>query len=638
MSSALQLIATNTIINGQGLYTSANLLASISTYQSHGPIKLIANVYATAMTNSNIAGDLPNVLANIGVGVTSGAQWLVDLYPGNISPVCSGAVSTYEEIVTPILGNPHTVDGNVVYDIIGYNHYPITSTASWSNTLKNQGLIPFSNGMAGFANVYNTAYSYTVSTFETVASVNLLQGKTYAQMGLGYTGPVDLVTNGINYNGALIANVVAGWGTMYDITNISKCGDIYVFGQNILNQGLGTYGGLTTQLTNAGLNVYNLSQVSPSKTVVTQAATTFAATTPIGAVHLPTIGNVVTTTSAVGNSSDVVTAIYASVTGTDLEAMVLATGVTTSGTNLTTLADYLNFEKVVGSAYYPQFVALGITDFVSFGQYLNNKVGKGIFTSWADVAKFLSTIEVPTVPYTTATANTVVLPDSIANSLLAAYGTGSGPFKTTILQDYLGAAAGIPYTGLINTINNNYSLVSTAAVTSALQSLDSSVTTYIAQVNYDIEANTSTADIAPVISSVNTVNTALNTVPASTALSIGTAAYYNALNQLSVEVANISRAGITFGASYPQVLRSFAGRIGSVGASQNGNGAYEFFANLITSDTAGDTIRLAIVENNNTSSFNYKGISVNNDPNPRLLINQADAQNIPLSTYIKQNK
>jgi hypothetical protein len=617
MASALQLIATNTIINGQGLYANVGLLSEISTFQNQAPITFLANVYTNALTaNANIIANLFQALNTISTSSTN-AGFLIDLYPSNVTPTASTGIAYY--------GNASIQTERI---------------ASFSGTVRGQAVAPFGTpgvpGMQRFANVYSTVYSYTVSTFDTVASVNLLQGKTYAQMGLGYTGPVDLVTNGINTSGTLIAAVVAGWGTMYDITNISKCGDVYVFGQNILNQGLGNYGSLTTQLTNAGLNVYNLSQVSPSKTVVTQAATTFAATTPIGAVQLPTIGNVVTTTAAVGNSPDVVSAIYASVTGTDLEAMVLATNVTTTGSTLTTLADYLDFKKVVGSTYYSQLTALGITDFATFGQYLNNKVGKGIFTSWADVAKFLSTIEVPSVAYTTATADTVVLPDGIANNLLNVYGTGTGPFNTMIFSDFLGATSGTPYIDWFKTLNQNYTTLSNSIGLSGLMSgLDRAVLDFINGFSYgtdDMPGND--PDIGPVVANVTALITALNSVTSTSSQT----AWYKIANKISLEVANLSKAGVTFNASYPQILKSFAGRISSVGASQNGNMAEAFFANLITNDAAGDTIRLVFAENNNTSTFNYKGISVNNDPNPRLLINQADAQNIPLSTYIKQNK
>lgn len=614
MATALQLIATNTIINGQGLYTNSNLLAAISTLQSQPPLSFVANVYATAATaNANIRGNLITALSPIST-VNSG--FLIDLYPGNVTPTASTGVVYY--------GN--TTTGPAI--------------ASFTSTVRSQATAPFApGGVAGmqrFANVYNTVYGHTASTFDTVASVNLLQGKTYAQSGLGYNGPVDLVTNGIGSNGALIAQIVNGWGTMYDITNISKCGDVYVFGQNILNQGLGTYGSLSTNLINAGLNIYNLSQVMPSKTVVTQSATSFSASTPIGSIDLPTIGNVTTTTSVIGNSPDVVTSIYASVTGADLEAIVVATGVVTTGSTISTLADYLNFEKVVGTTYYSQLSAIGITDFATFGQYLNNKLGKGYFASWQEVSTFLLSIEVPSLPYTTAKASDVVLPPGIAAGLISAYGAGTGPFNTTILADYLGAVSGTPYNTWFGTINQNYSTLSNSInLSNIMSNLDRAVSDFVNGFTYGTdEAPGTDPDIAPVSANVTALVTALNSLP----VGVSHSAWYAICNKISLEVANLSRAGVTFNSSYPQVLTNFASRVGSVGASRNGDAANLFFANLITNDASGDTIRLVFAETNNSSTFNFRGITVSNDPNPRLLINQAESQNIPLSTYISRNK
>jgi len=59
---------------------------------------------------------------------------------------------------------------------------------------------------------------------------------------------------------------------------------------------------------------------------------------------------------------------------------------------------------------------------------------------------------------------------------------------------------------------------------------------------------------------------------------------------------------------------------------------------LITSDSAGDTLRSAVAENINSSIAQSRGITATNDPGPQLAIVQAQTQNIPLSTYITQNQ
>ena len=601
MASAIQLTAADSIINGQGLATSANLLTQISTLQAHTPITFIANLFATATSNIGISGNVVNALAQLGSGVTKG-QWLIDIYPGNVTAVSTAGASFYGN------GGP---------------------PASFSGTLKAQALLPFANGMAGFANVYGTASGYASSVFDTVSSVYLLQGKTYAQSGLGYTGPEQLATNGLGNTVPLLSNVISAWGTMYDINNIATAGDPYVFGQNLLNQGFGTYGNLSTQLSNAGLNVNNLSQVPANSTTTSQQAGTVVVSTPIGSIELPTINNVTTTTSVSGNSTDVVLSIYQSIVGADLQAIVTAANITVANAAVGSLADYLNFNTVTDPSILAQLNTFGITDFASFGQFLQSKIGRGYFKSWNDLSNLLLSLEVPTVSYTTANANTVVLSNTIANSLLSTLGTGSGPFNNPILVDYLGAVAGIPYSSLLSTLNSNYTTLSNSInLTALVQALDASVSNYV-YVNQDYVS---------VQNNVNAVNSALNSLTNTTALLLSETAFYTSLSTLATEVSNLVRAGVVFNSGYPQALHSFAQRIGSIASDKTQNQTYQFFANLVTNDTAGDTVRLAVAESINSGKLAAKGISTTNDPAPSNMIYQSNAQGIPLSTYISQNK
>ena len=189
MASALQLTATNTVANGHGLAANTSILSQITKLQSQSTVVSFVSLSTLAATGDlNVA----NAMANIGLGVKYG-QWLLDLYPSNCAAVSTGGVYLYT--------------GNI---------------ASFSNTLKNQVTGPFASGLGGFANVYNNSYAYMVSSFDTVASANILQGKTYAQSGIGYSGPADLATGGIGNSAAVLSNVVSNFGTMYDINNIIK--------------------------------------------------------------------------------------------------------------------------------------------------------------------------------------------------------------------------------------------------------------------------------------------------------------------------------------------------------------------------------------------------------------------------------
>lgn len=599
MTTALSLTAQSIIINGAGLSTSPNALAQISTFQARSPIVTMANTYTVA-TASNANVVLLASLSNIGSGVSKG-QWLIDAYPSNITPTSSGTINSH----------------------------------SFSTTVRNQVVLSFANGMTGFANVFLTVYSAVVSNFETVASVDMLKNKTYGQSGLGYTSPLSLATNGITTTGPLLGNVVSSWGTMYDIANMNSLDDPYIFGQNLLNQGLGNYGGLADQLTAAGLDITNLSQIPQGTTTTTQESSSFATSTSIGQIELPSINNVTTTTSVTGNSTDVILNIYASITGANLNAIVNATQISSANVSITTLADYLNFNKVVDATSYNQLSSLNANTFGNFGKLVQSKVGKGYFKSWQDMARLFGNIEIPSQTYTSpTTGSSSALSTTTINTLNAITGTGSGPFNNPIITDYLGSVAGVPYTEYFTTLNTNYSTVLTSQVSTAVNNLNKAVIDY----NAILEANVYPPDITTVDSNVALLNTALNSLSVTPTLTASQTAYLNMLNRLTTEVNNLALIGVVFNAGSIQVLRNLAQQIASVGSDKIQYQTYQFFNNIISNDSSGDTIRAAIAEYNNLSLLTKAGIITNNDPNPSGVIMQAQSQNIPLTTYLSQNK
>jgi hypothetical protein len=608
MASAASLNATATIVNGHGLSANPALISAITTYQSQIPITLLSNVFVNAQLDSNVGNVIIPVLSNIGSTATQG-QFLLDIYPANITPVATAGIARY---------------GN--------------SLASTSGTIQSQANYPFSNGLAGFASGFVNCYGSAAGAVDIVGSLSMLNGKTYGQCGIGYTGITDLLTGGIGSEANLLGSIVAGWGTMYDATNINLITDPYVFGQNLLNQGLGTYGNLTAKLQATGLNTADITQAPLTGSITYPAPTTITHQSIIGQINLPAVENVTETTSATGNNPNVITAIYATITGNDLAAIVSATGFVNTGNDLLTLADYLDFNKVVGSVVAAQLAQYNVKTFTDFSTYLNSRISKQNLNTWTDIAKFLASISTPTLAYTTTTAQTPVLNSGTAGTLSALTGTGSGPFGNPVLSDYLGATAGIPYNTSYTTINSDYALFAGPIIT-AMHGLDKSVidtyTAYYANVSYDSNGNASYGDpdTTMISSNVAKVNAALNSLTANTKLIACQTAYYTMLNSLSSEVSNLSRSGAKFTNSSSTVLFSFGqGISGYGGPDTTGLGADQIIGNLITNDAYGDTIRAAIAEKVNNQATN------GNDPNPRQALSQSIAQNIPLSTYLSQNK
>ena len=608
MSSAASLNATATIVNGHGLGANPDLISAISTYQNHTPITLLANIFVNADIDSNVGNVLKPILSTVGSTATHG-QFLIDVYPSNITPVSSAGIARY---------------GN--------------SLASTSGTIRNQANYPFTNGLSGFASGFVSCYGSAAGAVDIVGSLSMLNGKTYGQSGIGYTGITDLITGGIGSEANLLGEIVAGWGTMYDPTNINLIADPYVFGQNLLNQGLGNYGNLTAKLQATGLNTADITQAPLTGTITYPAPGSVTHSSIIGQIELPTVENVTETTTATGNNPSVVTAIYATITGNDLAAIVSATGFTKTNNSLVTLADYLDFIKVVGPNIAAQLDQYHVKTFTDFSNYLNSRVGKQNFNTWSDISKYLASVDTPSLTHTTTTANTPVLNPGTATTLGAIVGSGSGPFGNPVMSDYLGACAGIPYNTSYTTINSNYALF-TGPIITAMRALDKSVidtyTAYYANVSYDGNGNASYGDpdTSMVTSNVAKVDAALSALTANTILISCQTAYYTMLNSLLAEVSNLNRSGAKFTNSSSTMLFSFGQGIGSYGGPDTtGLGANQIIGNLITNDFYGDTIRAVIAEQVNSQA------TTGNDPNPRQALAQANAQGIPLSTYLSRNK
>ena len=648
MATALEINAQQYITNGQGLAVSANLLAEISAFQNHQPIQFIANVFSNAMgANATVGSNLLPALSSLGTGAGLNA-WMIDFWSSNIAPAYSGGnVSTYGTYVTPIYDpNPahwsSDGEGGYTQPIIGYDYNPIISTTSFSNAVKQQAQLPFTSGIQEFANVYSKAAGFSSGNFDLTSSTHLLQNKTYGDMGIGFKGPVDLVTGGLNTNNGLLANVVANWGTMYDIRNMDSIADVYIFGQHLLDQGFGSYGNLSVDMTAAGLNVHDIRAVPQPTTTISVNPATVSYSSTIGTIDLPTVDATVTTSSvASGSSSDVLLNVYSEITDSNLAAIVSATGLTNRpGSTITSLVDYLDLRKVTTTDEYEQLNRLGIATLDQFGQYLHGKIGQGYFASWADVATFLRKINVPSLPHLSAgaTASTRLLSDTTVSNIFNKTGQGSGPFTDTVLTDYLGAVAGIPYTSVFGLLNSYYDSVVPRSLLSAVQQLDSAVNTYLNSTSYDPETGWGMPDINPVNTAVDNINSIVAGALSSQKLSICQQEYYTAISKLPQEVAALHKAGVVFNAGYPQTLESFGKNIGSIASDSTRQFTYQFFANLITNDIAGDTIRAVIAETINTELMSGVGMKVKNDPQPMMAIYNAEQQNIPITTYISQNQ
>lgn len=625
MASALQLNATATIINGHGISVSPDVLSAISKYQGLATVKLVKEIYTLASGASALA----TALGSLGSGVNSGI-FLLDKYPQNITPTCSGNVSYYATIATPIYSGE---------TITGYTYSPVVSSASFSETLKNQANIPMANGIAGFANVYSTVSGDASSSFDTVSSINILKDKTYSQSGLGFKGPSDLATGGIGTNGALFANVVSNWGTMYDIHNMTQFGNVYVFGQHLLNQQLGDYG-LTLEFIKAGLNLGDLTKVQSGFSSTTQEANTVTSTTFVGSVEYPTLTNVTVSVPVTASSPTVMATIYRTVTGGNLTSIVTATNITVpSSDTITSLNDYLDLSKVTSPADYSQLRNMGIADMQKLGTYFHKTLGQASFDSWKNMGQFFKSIDVPKLSSNVSSSgNSKVLSSTALSTLSAQNTSGNGSLGQPLISDYLGAMSGIPYTELLQIVADKAPDVS-KGVESTLTRLKTAVNTYLTSSGgVDGEGNPTPPDITPVTTAIAEVNTSLGSISNSASYFSANVAYNSMITHLAGEVSRLTNAHVVFNAANSSILKNFAQQIVQGATDKTQHESYQFFSNVIARDEYGDTIRIAISESINSSILSGAGIQTSNDPQPSLALQQAAAQNIPITTYLSQNK
>jgi hypothetical protein len=323
------------------------------------------------------------------------------------------------------------------------------------------------------------------------------------------------------------------------------------------------------------------------------------------------------------------------------------------------LADYLDLQKVVSADVYTALGALSIRTFDEFSQYLGKKLGQARFRSWTEMSRFLLSLETPVLSYLPTGANTNILYNNTITTLNNQFGVGSGALGNPVIIDYLGACAGDPYTNKFYTINLNYdSLASSAGITTPLANLDRAIidysNAYAAYLASEIpESSPGAMDGTPpdpllllpftiVTSNVTAVNSALSSLPTTGVLAEAVAScntgWYQMLNRISTEVANLNRAAVVFTSGTTLGLLSFAENIGQTASDKQSTEGYQFFANIMTNDAAGDSIRAAVAEVINTQALTGVGVNIYNNPDPRLKIYQSQAQNVPLTTYLSQNK
>lgn len=551
--SAIGLEATGTIISNQGLAVNSALLPTLTSYNSLPTVSLATALFNTASSVSD-AGQLSTALRT--------------------------------------LGNT----GAVLYGVA-----PNTGIPNFTSNIVSQANAPFTNGVAGFANVVMQVMPYILQSFEIVGSAKLLKDKTYNTSGPGYSSRQDLVSGGMGLLSNTIGQTVSKFGTMYSIKNIANMGDPYVFTHNLLVQGFGKTGNLSANLGSIGLTIDNI--LSPPSDVP-------------------------------GSSPRAVISVLSNIKGQDLADIISATRFTSvSQASLDSLADLLILSRAIPNTTFNVLSLNRISTIQALGNFITERLGNGTFSSFDDLSSVLLNLIVPSLT-TESSASDAVVSASVLDNLISAVGSGTGPFGNPTIIDVLGSCAGLPYNANFGNITSIVSGVDTTTVLTNLGQVYSAANTYISGGVFN------STTLAPVVTSIQNLTSNASILLNSSRLSTAQSLYYSSYTHYQNEVSLINTSGIVVSnpGTTPNRLSDLARTISSIGVDSNQFGLVQFFMSIATSGANGDSIRSVIAENYNSHILQNRGIPFDNTVQPAQKLAQAQKFGVSIDTLQQLSK
>ena len=616
--SPVMIIATDGLIQNQGLAINGNLTLSVTAYNTTDTIDLYTTVLA-------------NAAAVIGVGNANIAQstfGLLQNLAANTLPSVTNAVPAAEIGSLGPLGNTYTGGFSGI----------VTSQAD---------LVMGSGDLSIFAQVYGISQSYLVQTNQYINSVvnsNILNS-TFVDMDSLTTGGISEVNTDLPTFGADLVRLGQAW----NLSNLSYLG----YPSALLYQ-LIRVGGMLPEI----VEQLNLAGVSNDDLLELRRTGTLAA-----------------------NADAALYRGMQNITGDTLSQVLLLLDVTTP--NLLTMADLLNPAKILPNSYLTLTVSLPTGTDVSptatvpvlvylsantvntniAALFANNEIytnltkiippdqalaNQAIAQSLQQIKDIFS-IELPdlaravTATETNAglsdiTALTQPVPPYVQTSFLSQLATGSGPEGTLTLFDFLGVAAGVPYTNQFNSVTATLTQLQTAGAlttligntgvyTTMISTLDGDYTTTIdpgppEQIQIDIPsplpgAGTYTsldeAFVSGLIPAAQNLISNIANNNSTAAASLNTS--FSAMaEQLVYEKNNLAQAGVEFDEltqSTPALL-SIGTNLHEIGRDVAPQGQNEFFTAIAqTSNIYGQAVIASLREGRNIDVLNTEGIPLN---------------------------
>ena len=422
--SSVMLIANDGLLQNQGLAISGNLAIAISDYTATAPVDAYLGILSSAFANVGVGND----------SISSTTFTSLQQLAANTFPAITDAVPSAFTGTLPI--------GN--------------STSGFSGLVNTQANLVLGSGDLGkFAQVYGQSISYISQNNPYINSV-----KNSNILDSTFTGMDNLTTGSIsNVNRTLTAfgDDLVRLGQTWDLSNLTFFG----YPSALLYQ-LTKVGGLTPELT-LRLGLIGISDTD--------------------------LNNIQSGREVSANVELLIYQIMEGFVGDPLDQVKLLLRVTTA--NITTMADLLNPVKILPNSYL-QLTMLAPTgtdelpssDVLADVYLPDSAVNSNLLPIFADDDLYINLAKV--VPPDQALANRCIarslqqiknifavtlsefsvtvlaietntglgdinaltqpVPAGVSSSLNALLATGTGPNGTLTLFDFMGAAAGIPYT------------------------------------------------------------------------------------------------------------------------------------------------------------------------------------------------
>jgi hypothetical protein len=613
--SSVMLIATDGLLQNQGLAISGNLTVAITAYTSTTAVSSYLSILSTAF-------------ANVGIGnnqITTNTFSSLQSLGSNTLPAITDAVPSAYANSLPI--------GN--------------SVAGFSGIVSSQANLILGNGDLGkFAQVYGQCQGYIVQNNPIINSVknSTVLDTTFTSMNSITTGGISDINRTLPAFGADLAKL----GTTWALNKLPFFGFPWILLYQMSQAG-GIMPELTQKLINNGVTIDDLSSIQRGSEVAGSVDLLIYKTmTEVTGDLLEQVKVLLSVTTAnLTTMADLLNPVM-SLPGSYLQL----TNLTPTGTDVSPTATVLsnvyisaatvnsNLLAVYGNT--PAYLSLSKiipTDQALASQAISNSLQqvKNIFQLTLPVFSTAVAATETNSGLGNITALTQPVPASVASNINSTLATGTGPNGTLTLFDFMGATAGVPYTaeftsvaGTINSMqaaNSLYTLTNTTdGVYTVMQNtLAGDYTTVIAP-GPPVEITITIPGGFPGAGTYGNLDLAFSTglIPAAANLIANVAAnnvsnatslntsFTTMAQQLSAETNNLVLAQVSFtdlAANSRTSIMSLASSLHDIGTDVAPKGQNDFFTAITdTNNQYGQAIIASFREGRNIKVFDNAGI------------------------------